>query len=316
MAQKKSSKTVVRILFFVFLALFIFSGIMLIRSLSEYKKENKEQSRLEDDFLIFNEPDWDTTEPPTDPYFTIATTAGTLPNAETTAPVRTDAADGTTASAPPPFSGSPVSTEASAPITTAYTPATLPKELWPTFSVNWDALFKRNPDVIGWIWMYDSVISYPVLLGEDNNEYLYTTLDGEYARFGSIFADYRTSADFSDRNTIIYGHNGGYGVKFGGLMNYQLKSHWENHRYICIMTPSGLTKYYIYSAYITKSQGNPYKTVFYTDADYQEFIDKTVADSMYQTGVTPTVADRILTLSTCTNNADDERMIVHAIRVN
>ena len=82
------------------------------------------------------------------------------------------------------------------------------------------------------------------------------------------------------------------------------------------MTPSGLTKYYIYSAYITKSQGNPYKTVFYTDADYQEFIDKTVADSMYQTGVTPTVADRILTLSTCTNNADDERMIVHAIRVN
>ncbi|MBQ1955545.1 MAG: hypothetical protein II350_07370, partial [Clostridia bacterium] len=129
MAQKKSSKTVVRILFFVFLALFIFSGIMLIRSLSEYKKENKEQSRLEDEFLIFNEPDWDTTEPPTDPYFTIATTAGTLPNAETTAPVQTDAADGTTASTPPPFSGSPVSTEASAPITTAYTPATLPKEL-------------------------------------------------------------------------------------------------------------------------------------------------------------------------------------------
>ncbi|MBQ1954862.1 MAG: hypothetical protein II350_03885, partial [Clostridia bacterium] len=76
---------------------------MLIRSLSEYKKENKEQSRLEDDFLIFNEPDWDTTEPPTDPYSTMATTAGTLPNAETTAPVRTDAADGTTASTPPPF---------------------------------------------------------------------------------------------------------------------------------------------------------------------------------------------------------------------
>lgn len=316
MARKKSSKTAVRILFFVFLALFIFSGIMLVRSLLEYKKESNEQSRLEDDFLVFNEPDWDTTEPPTDPFFTAATTAATLPDVETSDTPGSQVPDQSESVTAPPVSDIPETAETTAAPVTVQTSATLPKELWPTFSVNWDAIFKRNPDVIGWIWMYDSVISYPVLLGEDNNEYLYTTLDGEYAKFGSIFADYRSSADFSDRNTIIYGHNGGYGVKFGGLMNYQLKSHWDNHRYICIMTPSGLTKYYIYSAYVTKSEGNPYRTVFYSDADYQEFIDKTIADSLYSTGVAPTVADKILTLSTCTNNADDERMIVHAIRVN
>ena len=316
MAQKKSSKIVIRVLFFVFLALFIFSGVMLARSLWEYKKENDEQSRLEDDFLVFDNPDWDATENvPTDSFISNQTTAATLPP-EVTSPsspsstAQTDASANTQSSTP---SEVQETTEAA---TSAQTTAALPKELWPTFSVNWDALFSRNSDVIGWIWMYDSVISYPVLLGEDNNEYLYATLDGEYAKFGSIFADYRSSPDFSDRNTVIYGHNGGYGVKFGGLMNYQLKSHWDNHRYICIMTPSGLTKYYIYSAYITKSQGNPYKTSFYSDEDYQAFIDKTVSSSLYQTGVVPTVADKVLTLSTCTNNASDERMTVHAIRVN
>ena len=82
------------------------------------------------------------------------------------------------------------------------------------------------------------------------------------------------------------------------------------------MTPSGLAKYYIYSAYITKAEGNPYKTVFPTDSDYQSFIDKTVSSSLYSTGVVPTVADRILTLSTCTNNASDERLVIHAVRVN
>ncbi|MBR6772943.1 MAG: class B sortase [Clostridia bacterium] len=313
MAQKKSSKTAVRILFAVFSALFIFSGVMLVRSLWEYKKEGDEQSRLEDDFLVYDEPDWGEDETVfTGNFVPDSTTAATLPPKETLPAFSvTQSTEKLPSVSSSELTAPPETTE----LTTAATTAARPKELWPTFSVNWDAIFKRNLDVIGWIWMYDSDISYPVLLGEDNNEYIHTTIDGEYAKFGSIFADYRSSRDFSDRNTVIYGHNGGYGVKFGGLMNYQLKSHWDSHRYICIMTPSGLSKYYIYSAYITKSQGNPYKTSFASDADYQTFIDKTVSSSLYQTGISPTVSDNILTLSTCTNNADDERMVIHGILV-
>ena len=303
MANKNSKKIIVRILFCLFLAVFVFSGVMLGRSLLEYKKENDEHSRLEDDFLIF-----DGTSPSSSgtASATVATTAQTLPLVSD--PEESVSSPGTPAQAEttaPPESLSPESTV-----------HTMPRELWPAFSVNWDALEKRNPDVIGWIWMYDSEISYPILLGEDNAEYVHTTIDGEYAKFGSIFADYRSAPDFTDLNTIVYGHNGGYGVKFGGLMNYRLKSHWDSHRYICIMTPSGLSKYYIYSAYTSKSQGNPYRTDFVSEADYRDFLDLTVSASLYQTDMTPTVSDRILTLSTCTNNASDERMIVHGILVN
>ncbi len=306
-SRKKQRKVIRAVLLLLFLAVFIFSAIMLIRSLMEFRKESVEQGRLEEDFLVFEDPGYNATVgetlalATTPPETELQTTAnhGIIPDWETGGPT---GVEHTTAETTEP------------PLPEATVPAG-PKPLWPNFSVNWDSLMARNSDVIGWIWMYDSEISYPVLLGETNNTYIHTTLDGQYAKFGSIFADYRASADFSDRNTIIYGHNGGYGVKFGGLMNYRLYSHWDSHRYICIMTPSGMNKYLIYSAYVTNAYGNTYTMYFDSDSHFKAFIDQTVADSEINTGIVPGIGNRIITLSTCTNNADDERMVVHAVLV-
>ena len=103
-------------------------------------------------------------------------------------------------------------------------PETTPAEneaIWPQFSLNWNAMQRTNPEIIGWIWAYDTTISFPLLQTDNNQKYTYTLYDGvSKGSGGAIFADYRNSPDFTDRNTIIYGHNLNYGVMFGALMYY------------------------------------------------------------------------------------------------
>lgn len=264
----------------LFGGIFVFSGVMLFRSLAEYRKENAEQSRIEQDFLVWSPPE-----------VTQSTSASSAP-AESTS-----------------------ESSSSVPETAELTSEPVP-ETAPGFSVDWQALSRVNPDVVGWIWIPDTGVNYPVLLGDDNAQYLYSTLEGEYARFGSIFADYRTDSPFLDKNTVVYGHNGGYGVKFGCLTDYLDPGFFDDHRTLFILTPEGNIEYRVYSAYVTKSTGNPYTLSFDSDTAFESFLDRTVADSAVPSELLPGADDKILTLSTCTNNARDERFVVHAFRVN
>ncbi len=50
-------------------------------------------------------------------------------------------------------------------------------------------------------------ISYPVVQGPTTMRIFHTTYEGTSNFAGSIFLDYQNQDDFSDGNTIVYGHN-------------------------------------------------------------------------------------------------------------
>lgn len=83
--------------------------------------------------------------------------------------------------------------------------------------VDFAALRERNPDVVGWISAPLLGIEEPILLGEDNEEYLRTTIDGEYAVGGSIFLDYACDPLMEGYHVVIYGHNTRDGQMFSNL---------------------------------------------------------------------------------------------------
>lgn len=74
-------------------------------------------------------------------------------------------------------------------------------------SVDFETLRENGPDIIGWLSLPDTVLNYPVTQTDNNEYYLNHLYDGTYNKVGCLFADYENRADFSDRNTIIYGHN-------------------------------------------------------------------------------------------------------------
>ncbi len=186
------------------------------------------------------------------------------------------------------------------------------------FRVNFDELLKINPDTIGWIRFYPepSEISYPIVQGKDNEYYLHNTFSDNENTLGAIFLNCENSADFSDKNSIVYGHRMRDGSMFRHLEDYDEKSFWEQNPYFYIYTPDGreLT-YEIYAAGVVNDTSGVYQTVFSTDEEFQNFLNLASSYSEYDTGVAVTTQDTVVTLSTCTSASDEHRFVVQGVKI-
>lgn len=179
-------------------------------------------------------------------------------------------------------------------------------------NMDFAALREVNSDVLGWILIPNTVISYPLVQGDDNQYYLKHTWKKWTSAVGAIFLEYQNSPDFSDFNTIIYGHRMNNGSMFASLKNYKKQSYWAAHPYVYITDDNGSHKYEIFAAYEVSTAGTTYQIGFSGDASKQAFLDYCLGQSVIDTGITPTVHDKILTLSTCTGNGHATRWVVQA----
>ena len=185
------------------------------------------------------------------------------------------------------------------------------------FSVNFDELMKMNPDTIGWIRFHPepSQISYPIVKGKDNSEYLKKTFSANENTLGAIFLNVDNNADFMDKNTIIYGHRMKDGSMFRHLQDYEEKSFWESNPYFYIYTPDGREiTYHIYSAGQVEDTSDTYLTSFESEEAYQSFLNMTKEASLYDTGVELNAQSAIVTLSTCTSASDEHRFVVRGVK--
>ena len=184
------------------------------------------------------------------------------------------------------------------------------------FQVDFEKLLEINPDTIGWI-RFDpepDVISYPIVQGKDNYEYLHKTFSANENTLGAIFLSVDNDKSFGDRNSIIYGHRMKDGSMFRHLQDYEKKEFWEKNPYFYIYTLDGRTlKYHIYSAGVVKYTSDTYLTQFSTDEEYENFLQMTKQVSNYDTGVEVGIQDKIVTLSTCTSASDDHRFVVRGV---
>ena len=168
-----------------------------------------------------------------------------------------------------------------------------------------------NPDVIAWIDIPGLSVSYPVVQGEDNSYYLHHLFTGEYNSSGSIFADCHNQPDFTDQNTIIYGHNMKNGSMFGTLSHYQDQALWEENPYFYLYVPGKVMEYQIFSCYAGYVGSEAYTYAFPEADDFQNFLGKIRSYAGYDTGVEVGETDRVVTLSTCVSSRRDYRYIVH-----
>ena len=177
--------------------------------------------------------------------------------------------------------------------------------------VDFEGLKKVNPDVIAWIQVPALDISYPVVQGNDNYFYLHHMFDGQENKNGSIFVDYHNQPDFTDSNTIVYGHNMKNGSMFGTLDRYQEQSLYQQYPCFYIYVPGSVLEYQIISCYAGRNGSAGYTYSFPELENFQKFVDTVLSYSVYETGVTVTDSDHIVTLSTCVNTDRNYRYLVH-----
>ena len=174
--------------------------------------------------------------------------------------------------------------------------------------VDFDALFSVNADILGWIWIPDTNMSYPLLAGEDNERYLTHAYDLTRSASGSIFMDARNASSFTDDNTIIYGHNMKNGSMFGSLKAFADSDYAKQHEYIYLFTADTTRKYQIFAAHKTDVTSKVYARTFSRALGYGDFI---AAIPRLHTPPPPG-EPALLTLSTCTTGKQTERFVVHA----
>lgn len=176
--------------------------------------------------------------------------------------------------------------------------------------MDFSALRQQNPDVLGWILIPGTRVSYPVVQGTDNSYYLDHTWRGGKNSVGAIFMDYRNSGDLSDFNTIIYGHRMNNRSMFGTLSQYKSRSYWQAHPYVYLTDDSGTHRYEIFAAGEVSVDSDVYRLGLRSSSGRQSFLDSCLSLSALNTGVTPHVYDKVLTLSTCTGNGHATRWVV------
>lgn len=180
-------------------------------------------------------------------------------------------------------------------------------------SVDFSDLIAKNNETVGWIKVNNTNVNYSVVQHNDNEYYLRHDFNKKYNINGWVYADYRDDFEYFGSNTIIYAHNMTDRSMFGSLV-WCLKDSWytnsENH-YIKMSTPKANTVWKIFSIYTIKPEVYYLRTYFESEEEHKTFIDNLTDRSIYDFQEDVSVNDKILTLSTCTDDGT-KRVVIHA----
>ncbi|MBQ7737524.1 MAG: class B sortase [Oscillospiraceae bacterium] len=177
--------------------------------------------------------------------------------------------------------------------------------------VDFDLLISRSKNVAGWIYCEGTVINYPVMAAQRNN-YYYVEHDfmGNRDFCGAIFIDYENERDFTDCNTIVYGHNMKNNTMFATLEYWEEQEYYDKHPCLWLLTPEQDYRVDVFSVCHTAADSEIYDIHPEPCAGFDEYLERAISASMIETSTEVTGQDRIVVLSTCTNVYDLERIVV------
>ncbi|STA98768.1 class B sortase [Clostridium baratii] len=173
-----------------------------------------------------------------------------------------------------------------------------------------EELIKINEDYRMWIEVPNTNIDYPVVQGKDNDFYLNHDFNKKESSSGAIFMDYKNNID-KDKNIIIYGHNMKNKSMFQNLMKFKDEEFWKENNKIILTIDGKRYEYEIFSSYISNAKEIDLRTNFKNDDEYLKYIEDIEKKSIFYRDVDIKSDDRIITLSTCSYEKDDSRMIIH-----
>lgn len=177
-------------------------------------------------------------------------------------------------------------------------------------SRSFEELQAVNPEVAGWLTVYGTQIDYPFTQAEGNHKYINTDVEGNYSLAGSIFLDYRNQKDFSDFNSIMYGHHMAENAMFGDLANFQEKEYFDSHRKGNLYF-DGKDHPLEFFAFL---EADAYDSGIYDPAvpekKRQEYLDRILKISLHQREIEVDITDHLVLLSTCTSESTNGRHIL------
>lgn len=173
-------------------------------------------------------------------------------------------------------------------------------------TVDFEILQSENEDIVGWLYCSDTEINYPVVQSRDNNYYLHRLFDGTWNMTGTLFADFRNAGDFSDRHTVIYGHNMKNKSMFGTLPEYRSQEYYEQHPVWYLLTPTQNYKIELCAGYVTPADSEIYN-LENSKEERERILETALEQSCFKANVSVSGQDNLITLSTCSYEFENAR---------
>ena len=183
-------------------------------------------------------------------------------------------------------------------------------EVSPIGNVDFDGLRAKSPDYAAWIYSPDTVINYPIVYTDNNFYYLDHIPVEQYNSAGTLFIDCKCAADFSDQNTLIYGHNMNDGSMFASIREYAKQEYYDAHPVIYISTPDFNYRLDLIAGFLTEPTSFACANNFDEPEQFMAYIEAIQAMSTFKSDVEVTEEDRVVSLSTCTYEINDGRYVV------
>lgn len=190
----------------------------------------------------------------------------------------------------------------------------------PDKDIDWEDLHSQNEDIYAWICIPDTKIDYPILQHPSElDHYLDYNIDGSKGYPGCIYSQFVNSKDFTDFNTVLYGHNMKNGTMFAGLHKFEDSEYFEDHSYIYVYTEDKVFVYRIFASYTFSSihlimgfdlSDENVRQIYIDNIRSLEGLTDNIDDS-----IEVDTDSRLLTLTTCIANQADKRYNVAGVLV-
>jgi len=178
--------------------------------------------------------------------------------------------------------------------------------------MSFTAMQAENPDIIGWIAIDGLGVDYPIVQSTDNSYYLKYTAQRRPSDLGALFMDYRNHRDFSDFNSVVYGHYKKTGKMFGQLKRLRTQANFDKVTEGILYTPGKTYRLEIFAAVLADRASEFYQYIFPDPRSREAHLDMIRAQAVCYRSIDVAVNDRLLVLSTCSYEYEGARTLVIA----
>lgn len=182
--------------------------------------------------------------------------------------------------------------------------------------VDWDYWHDMNPSIVGWITIPGTPIDYPIVQADMSDADYYLTHDvyGRVNYCGCPFIDAACDTGANSRNCVVSAHNLGDGgnLQFECIAHYADEAYARSHDRVLLQTPDWKREFSVAFVDVEESNALTMKTSFRDNADFSAWWTQCATDANVSLAVETAAPEHVLTLSTCSYGAPDERTLVFA----
>lgn len=183
----------------------------------------------------------------------------------------------------------------------------------PSYEEQFDRFKLLNSDYIGWLGIPGTTIDYPVTQTNNNEYYLTNDFYRNSNQNGCLFVDSSSTNPFMDPITVVHGHHMRDGSMFGNLSLFKNEKYFNEHRTLMFLQRDRLLTYEVFSVFFGPANQEDYKIDFDSKGEYVKHLNRFQDKSLFKADVTPfQPRDRIIVLSTCSYESEENRLLLVA----